>query len=346
MESKQLYDITDVCRILGTTSRTLRFYEEKGIITSTTIGLSSRRQYTEEQIAHIRNVLVLRTLGLSIKSIADLQADRADLKDAVLSKRAEIYASIDTRLQEINLLNEALFALESGRNIFDESWHDMPKANTDELEVVLLCTKAILNGEDDVLFRHISPRLAHYMPTEVYRTVRKDTFTPLGELVTLDRIVTDKKIPIKYTAQSVFQSSVSGSHSSFMAERSTVFGLATMIRMKESVDGMKKKWYVLCVLLCILTMLLSSCKVNWFDKQYDVAWWVIAIPVTIWSLAWLIGGSCYIASKKYVCPTCTRSFSPKWYRAMFSIHMNDDRLFRCPYCGKRSFCRLDRGPKD
>ena len=197
MESKQLYDITDVCRILGTTSRTLRFYEEKGIITSTTIGLSSRRQYTEEQIAHIRNVLVLRTLGLSIKSIADLQADRADLKDAVLSKRAEIYASIDTRLQEINLLNEALFALESGRNIFDESWHDTPKANTDELEVVLLCTKAILNGEDDVLFRHISPRLAHYMPTEVYRTVRKDTFAPLGELVTLDRIVTDEKYPNK-----------------------------------------------------------------------------------------------------------------------------------------------------
>ena len=35
------------------------------------------------------------------------------------------------------------------------------------------------------------------MPTEVYRTVRKDTFTPLGELVTLDRIVTDKKYPNK-----------------------------------------------------------------------------------------------------------------------------------------------------
>lgn len=109
---------------------------------------------------------------------------------------------------------------------------------------------------------------------------------------------------------------------------------------------MKKKRYGLCILLCILTLLLSSCTVNWFDKQYDVAWWVIAIPVTVWTLAWLIGGSCYIASKKYVCPTCTRSFSPKWYRAMFSIHMNDDRLFRCPYCGKRSFCRLDREPKD
>ena len=50
MEEKHFYDITQVCRILGTTSRTLRFYEEKGIITSTTNGLSSRRQYTESNM--------------------------------------------------------------------------------------------------------------------------------------------------------------------------------------------------------------------------------------------------------------------------------------------------------
>ena len=29
MQKKALYDITDVCKMLGTTSRTLRFYEEK-----------------------------------------------------------------------------------------------------------------------------------------------------------------------------------------------------------------------------------------------------------------------------------------------------------------------------
>ena len=56
MWQKPLYDITEVCKMLGTTSRTLRFYEEKGIIQSTTVGTSSRRQYTEEQISHIKNV--------------------------------------------------------------------------------------------------------------------------------------------------------------------------------------------------------------------------------------------------------------------------------------------------
>ena len=32
MENQLLYDITEVCKKLGTTSRTLRFYEEKGLL--------------------------------------------------------------------------------------------------------------------------------------------------------------------------------------------------------------------------------------------------------------------------------------------------------------------------
>ncbi len=71
--SDKLYDINTVCNMLGTTSRTLRFYEEKQIIKSTKVFDSPRRQYTAEQIDCIRNVLVLRALGLSISDIRDLQ---------------------------------------------------------------------------------------------------------------------------------------------------------------------------------------------------------------------------------------------------------------------------------
>ena len=94
------------------------------------------------------------------------------------------------------------------------------------------------------------------------------------------------------------------------------------------------------ILLVSLPTLLTSCRVNWFDQQYDVPWWMIAIPVAVWSLAWLIGGSLYIASKTYRCPLCARTFSPKWYRAMLSVHVNGDRLFKCPHCGKRKLCQL------
>ena len=68
METK-LIDINVVCNMLGCTSRALRFYEQKGIIQSTTLGISTRRSYTEEQLANIRNVIILRKLGLSVKTI-------------------------------------------------------------------------------------------------------------------------------------------------------------------------------------------------------------------------------------------------------------------------------------
>ncbi len=198
MEQKQYYDITEVCNMLGTTSRTLRFYEAKGIISSTTDGISSRRKYTEDQISHIRNVLVLRTLGLSIKSIAELQNQGGNLRDAVLKKRAEILASIDTRIREINLLNAALSALESGKNIFKDDWQHAPEAGVEKVKEFVtarICTEAILNENDGILYKHLSPRLAEYLPKSAYQAVRNDTLAPLGEMVSVEKTVADGKHP-------------------------------------------------------------------------------------------------------------------------------------------------------
>ena len=197
MYQKQMYDITEVCKMLGTTSRTLRFYEEKGIIQSTTVGTSARRQYSEEQLSLIKNVLVLRTLGLSVKAVAELQTKGADLKDAVLSKRAEIYASIDSRIREINLLNEALSALESGKDIFTEGWQLSSAMNAEEKEIARICTDAILSGYTDTLYEYLSSRLAEYMPRDVYRVVRKDTLAPLGDFVSIDKTVADERFSNK-----------------------------------------------------------------------------------------------------------------------------------------------------
>ena len=193
MEDKHLYDITEVCRMLGTTSRTLRFYEEKKIITSTTVGLSARRKYTEEQLLQIKNVLVLRSLGLSVKSITELQKEQSDLKNAVLSKRAEIYASIEAHIKEINLLNEAVYALELGKNIFDGVWQSRSDADFEELEIARLCTDAIISNDDEFLYRHLSSRLLQYMPKDVYRVARRDTLATLGDFLGIDEIAADKK---------------------------------------------------------------------------------------------------------------------------------------------------------
>ena len=87
-----------------------------------------------------------------------------------------------------------------------------------------------------------------------------------------------------------------------------------------------------------LTLALTSCDVHFGDVHYDVPWWVIAIPTVIILLTAFIVGGIIISKKKYVCPNCGYVFSPKFYKAAYSVHLNDDRVFKCPHCKKRGLC--------
>lgn len=107
-----------------------------------------------------------------------------------------------------------------------------------------------------------------------------------------------------------------------------------------------KKGLILFILICIITVSLVSCKVNWFDQQYDVPWWGIVVPVILFLLVALVSVGKYIASKKYICPKCNIGFYPKWWKAAISVHINDDRIFKCPFCGKKGFCHVSKETED
>lgn len=195
MEKQPLYDITQVCKMMKTTSRTLRFYEKKGMIQSTTVGLSQRRQYTEEQLTQIHNILALRTLGLSIKSIVALQQKNADLKQEIISRRAEIYASIHTKICEINRLNDALVALEIGESIYTAPSPIPPQEETEEQRLTNICANAIVYHDTPALYRYFSTDLSHSLPQNVYEHARTETLAPLGEFRSFEDAYADPYHP-------------------------------------------------------------------------------------------------------------------------------------------------------
>ena len=103
-----------------------------------------------------------------------------------------------------------------------------------------------------------------------------------------------------------------------------------------------KKLIVFFVVLCAVAVSVTSCQAHLFDEQFTVPWWVIVIPsVLIVALAWFAAAR-HITSQKYVCPECGKTFYPKLKDAAFSVHMNDNRALKCPYCGKKGFCPLSR----
>ncbi|MBQ8163384.1 MAG: MerR family transcriptional regulator [Clostridia bacterium] len=196
MDKIELLGINELCKRLQTTSRTLRFYEQKGIISSTRDPFTKIRLYTKDQIIHIRNVMALRALGLSIKSISELQQKNTDLKEAILSRRAEIFAHIAEKNREINLLNEALAILESGEDLFDRNLNDIDFITSSEYEkIVSACTEAIITGDSPTLYRYIGTTLASYMPQSAFEAVRKDTLQVAGEFVAKKSIEQDKSYP-------------------------------------------------------------------------------------------------------------------------------------------------------
>lgn len=193
---KELLDITEVCKLLGTTSRTLRFYEEKGIITSTKNDFSGRRRYTHAQVQQISNVMVLRKFGFSIKTVAELQSRNCDLKTAVLSRRAEIYASIESRIREINLLDQALGILEAGKDIFDKPITEASvKSGRGYADTVRKCVSLILDCDYKAFSSYCTETLIEYMPESAFLAMWKDTLLPVGDFVCLEKLVEDEKYP-------------------------------------------------------------------------------------------------------------------------------------------------------
>lgn len=190
---RKVYDISEVCSMFNITSRTLRFYEQKGIIDSIRSDSSNRRQFTEKQIDKVRNILILRKLGISVNKIKELQQKTTNLKSVLQEKRTEIGALIDTKFKEIALLNQALVQIENEENISVQGV-DFPLHidNPTIKEIVSECNNAILHGIPESLYKHLSNTMQEYMPPSVFAKMREDTIAPLGNFLYIDTLEADK----------------------------------------------------------------------------------------------------------------------------------------------------------
>jgi len=106
------------------------------------------------------------------------------------------------------------------------------------------------------------------------------------------------------------------------------------------------KKILLFFIVSLQLVVLSSCKINMIDRQYEVSWWVVAIPSVVSCAVVLLWAGKHISKKKYICPKCNAEFYPKWWKASLSLHINDDRYFTCPVCKKRSFCHISYNQKE
>ncbi|MEO8261152.1 MAG: MerR family transcriptional regulator [Pseudolysinimonas sp.] len=72
------WSIQDIARLAGTTSRTLRHYDDVGLVKPSRIGDNGYRYYDSNALVKLQRVLLLRELGLDIAAIAEVLAGQRD----------------------------------------------------------------------------------------------------------------------------------------------------------------------------------------------------------------------------------------------------------------------------
>src|SRR5437870_2839180 len=98
--------IGDVARELGLSTRTIRYYEELGLLGEVRRRGGRRRVYGEAEVARLRFIGKLKLLGLSLDEVAELNdvhahASTRGMLERLLPKLDTRLADLDHRLREL-----------------------------------------------------------------------------------------------------------------------------------------------------------------------------------------------------------------------------------------------------
>ncbi len=97
--------IGEVARLTGTTPRTIRYYEEIGLLPGRDRVPGAHRAYREEDVERLQEVLRLKDLlGLSLEELGELMA----AEDARAALRREWRSGVDDPIRQRQILEESL----------------------------------------------------------------------------------------------------------------------------------------------------------------------------------------------------------------------------------------------
>jgi DNA-binding transcriptional MerR regulator len=115
-EKKQWFGPGETARRLGVTTKALRVYEREGLVIPHRAE-SRWRLYGPTQIARLHQIIVLRDLGLPLKSIKKLVGSHSRLRDILRLQRETLESQQDKIRRAISLIETAQLRLDEGRDL-------------------------------------------------------------------------------------------------------------------------------------------------------------------------------------------------------------------------------------
>ena len=87
--------ISEVANRTGLNVSNVRFYERKGLLTPVRDAESKYRDYTQEDVKRIKQILLYRKMGISVDTIYLLLNGQADMRDVLLRQKRELQLQIE-----------------------------------------------------------------------------------------------------------------------------------------------------------------------------------------------------------------------------------------------------------
>lgn len=118
------WSIQQIARLAGTTSRTLRHYDELDLVPPSRIGSNGYRYYDEHALVRLQRVLLLRELGLGLPQIADVLAQEYDEASALTTHLSLLRQEQDRLARQIAAVEHTVNALRGGEELMAETMFD------------------------------------------------------------------------------------------------------------------------------------------------------------------------------------------------------------------------------
>ena len=118
------WSIQEVARLAGTTSRTLRHYDDIGLLVPTRIAHNGYRHYDEGALVRLQRILLLRELGLGLPQVAEVLS-KPQSEASALETHLALLREEHTRLaRQIASVESTITARREGEELMAEKMFD------------------------------------------------------------------------------------------------------------------------------------------------------------------------------------------------------------------------------
>lgn len=115
-DAAMAWSIAEVARMSGVTSRTLRHYDEIGLLPPAGVGSNGHRYYEEAGLLRLQRILLMRELGLGLREIRRVLDERTDPVSALREHHRRLREERDRLDTLVRTVERTITELEEGKD--------------------------------------------------------------------------------------------------------------------------------------------------------------------------------------------------------------------------------------